>query len=300
MASKKGLFDLIFGLSYAAIAIPLAICGALSVAALNQFALGYVLFAVAGVWALGHWCISDIVREKRRLRRYNKPGSEEYRKARGEYWTWLVGGLLIVAGLTVVSFLWTHNTKMGFERDQVAEHLEVKFKTPDPYDVLNSKFSVANRSSFEISDRHQIVCMINLVVNGAGWPLLSNMFSVQIDPGWVLGSPHPFEVTHTDFPIKAHGDTETDSCLSVVSGQPVVCADIVVDFAYYLNDQPSVQDRREREVFTRSSNWIGQPLASKKDFCYDFLSAEGKSTRDKQVRAGAADFSLKDFWGPKQ
>jgi hypothetical protein len=61
------LCDFIFGLPYAGPCIPLLICGALSVAAINQFTLGYVLFALGGIWALGHWWISDPVKERRRL-----------------------------------------------------------------------------------------------------------------------------------------------------------------------------------------------------------------------------------------
>jgi hypothetical protein len=142
--------------------------------------------------------------------------------------------------------------------------------------------------------------MVKLVVNQAGFPTLANLIFMQVGrTSWVMGRPMPFTPELRTFPIKAHGDEQSDSCLGAVTNQTVVCADMFLDFAYYLPDQPGVQDRRQRLVFTRDRygelGWQGQPLESKEDYCYPYLSDEGRSVRDKSIRVGVADFSRKEF-----
>jgi hypothetical protein len=131
--------------------------------------------------------------------------------------------------------------------------------------------------------------------------LLSNMLMFDLGNNeWVMGGPAPFTPSARDSPIKAYGDEQTDSCLAAIKGQSVKCADIFVDFSYYLESQPNVQDHRERIVFTRDDSgnfgWTGQPKESKEDYCYRYLSSDGKSARDKQLKSGVSDFSKDDFW----
>ena len=69
MTAKRDVYELLFGPSYALVVISLAIGGAISVALASQFALGYVLFLLSGVWLIGHWIIAEPVKERRRLLR---------------------------------------------------------------------------------------------------------------------------------------------------------------------------------------------------------------------------------------
>jgi hypothetical protein len=245
------------------------------------------------------WLLSEKVRtlKLRSIRR----DPRKLKEARADFWGWLLGVSLFIVLATSLGLWWTYWTSLKFERDEVEKSLVLGVNLPVNGDPLKSNVTVRNGSSFDISDRHQIVCMINLVVNDSGYPLLEDLFSVQSDSGFLLGSPHKFDVVHRDSPLKSKNDSVTESCLNIVKGQRVKCADVVVDFAYYLTDQSNVQDHRERKVFLTDDGWNGQPLDSKKDYCSDSLSEDQKEARKEQMAtSNVGFFANKEYWGPKQ
>ncbi len=285
--NAQALAALIFGLPYAGVCIPACIGGAVSVAALSQFSMGYFLFTVAGIWAIGHWYFSDLTVAKRQeLKRPKVIKDEEgFALALRDYRRWNWGGILAMFLLTCGALWWTHTSKLTYERDQVSSHLEIKYEMGEG-DVLRSTFTVKNNSGFAISDRHGISCLVNLIV-GDGQQTIQGVMFAHVDNNWIVrGSFAPVPWAPT-FPIRAHGDAQTDSCLSAFrlpDNGKIVCADLVVRFSYYLEDQPQMENAKKRLVFRTVSggklDWEEQPEESRQDFCYSYLSTEHKSLRD--------------------
>lgn len=297
------VWNYIFGWPYAGVLVGSAFGGAIGVAGFHHFTMAYILFAIAGAGMIGHWRVADPVTQRREA--MNAPSSLKHniRRARAisTYRKCFWGGVTLILAFIALCLYLTLIAKLGYERDEVARNLDITYEMPAGGDVLDSKFSIKNNSGFDISKRHQITCMVDLVVNGAGYPMLTNMMMIDTGHGsWSIGSPKPFTPATRDFPIRAYGDEQTDSCLAAIKGQTISCADIFVDFSYYLEDQHQVQDRLQRIFFTRNGSgtlgWQGQPIQSKEDFCYTYLSTLGKSVRDENLKEGVDDFSRKYFW----
>lgn len=296
MAAKREVLELVFGLPYAGPCIPLIICGAISVAALNQFAWGYTLFLLAGIWAAGHWWISDPVRERRRLLRVFKYGSPEYLEAKKSYRIWLSAGEGFFLLLTFAAIWWTCQTKKSFERDQVYQHLALSLSV-DGDDPLRTRFTVTNDSGFAISARHRLLCGINLMAIRDD-SMIHGPFVMQTSTGWYMDNQ---ELLSSPLPvlsrIKPGGDAQTDSCLSVfnIRKDGLDCADVFLRFDYYLEDQPNViQQKAIRIIYQRVDGerpaWHGEPLESTTDYCFSYLSPLRQQDRRRHVQQNAEAF----------
>jgi hypothetical protein len=287
MAPKKDLYELVFGPAYGLVVIPLAIGGAISVALANQFALGYALFLLSGIWLIGHWLIAEPVKERRRLLRVFRT-RPEYLPVKRDYWIWVAGGTIVIALLTISAEVWTKHTRNDFERDQVSSDLKVQFDGTDAGDPMQANFTLSNGSSFPISKRHVLWCGINLLV-GSNRILVEGPILVQTSlHRWVI-SDIPHVTMRTSFPIGPHGDGFTDSCLSAITfkDSQLLCGDIFVNLSYYLEDQPELEDHGVRFVYVRNpsgnSSWHEQSQNSSEDFCYPYLDPDQKRERDKEI-----------------
>jgi hypothetical protein len=288
MAAENDLYELVFGLSYAAICIPLAIGGAISVAALSQFYLGYALFLLSGIWTIGHWLISEPVKERRRLLRVFRKDSTQYLEAKKDYRAWLVTGTAIFTLVTFAALTWTRHTQKDFERDQVANLLEIKFAGSEEDNPMQANFTLTNHSNYPISKRHVLWCGINLLV-ADNRSTVSEIILIQTSlHHWVV-SDVPHVPMRTSFSIGPRGDGQTDSCLSALNFEngKLLCGDILVNLSYFLDDQSDVQDQGVRFVYvgdtSGGSAWHEQPQSSGEDFCYSYLDPEQKLQRDREV-----------------
>jgi hypothetical protein len=135
----------------------LAVGAAISVAAIQQFELGYILFLVAGAGMIGHWCVSEPIEERRRYRDLMRGHkyTERQQRAEGSYKAHLFAGLAVIVIVTAGCLRWTFDSQLQYERDSVLTNLEVRYEAPNG-DVLNSIFSVKNGSNFDISDRSHV------------------------------------------------------------------------------------------------------------------------------------------------
>ncbi len=287
MTAKRDVYELLFGPSYALVVISLAIGGAISVALASQFALGYVLFLLSGVWLIGHWIIAEPVKERRRLLRVFSE-EPEHLAAKRDYLIWVAAGTIVIALLTISAEVWTKHTSDDFEIDQVSSNLKIEFDGTDAGDPMLANFTLSNGSSFPISKRHVLWCGINLLV-GSNHTLFAGPILTQTSlHRWVI-SDIPHVTMRTSFPIGPHGDGFTDSCLAAIAfkdGQ-LLCGDILVNLSYYLDDQPELQDHGVRFVYVHNpsgnSSWHEQSQKSNEDFCYSYLDHDQQRQRDKEV-----------------
>ena len=123
---------------------------------------------------------------------------------------------------------------------------------PDPEET-KSVFSITNEGR-EVIGHHQLSCEIHTVLgsNGAAVEDLSS---------------DVHEVASTMGP----GESQSDACLSefVFTPYRLVCADIVVDFSYELDNQPGIRQTKKLRFFGYGSpfRWIPEPENAKVDYC---------------------------------
>jgi hypothetical protein len=287
MTGKKDVYELLFGPSYAFFVISLAVGGAISVALASQFAWGYALFLLSGIWTVSHWLISEPVKERRRLLRVFSNGPKHL-AAKKYYRIWVTTGIIVIGLLTTSAEMWVKHTRDGFEIDQVSSNLKIEFDGTDAGDPMQANFTLSNGSSFPISKRHVLWCGINLLV-GTNRILVDGPILLQTSlHRWVI-SDIPHVTMPTSFPIGPHGDGFTDSCLSAISfnESQLLCGDIFVNLSYYLEDQPEVRDHGVRFVYVRNpsgnSSWHEQSQNSNEDFCYSYLDPDQQRQRDREI-----------------
>ncbi len=259
----------------------LVVGGGIAVIGFQQFGLGYGLFAFTTLWAMGHWLTSDFLKQKRQLislRGYRRD-PVRLKRARVDFWGWLLSVIALLSVLGGVCELWVLDTKQGYERDDAFNHLSIDYSIPPGAkdDPLKSIISITNNSSEELSDRHRISCKLNMAANDLGYEFtMHNAWITQNLNGWSLlgGDEVPIKSSQ---PIHSGGDAESDSCLGGFKmSSRFACADATIRFEYYLEDQPTSKQQKETRVVTYGDptdgfQWYKEQLEKTGSYCGRFV-----------------------------
>ncbi len=259
----------------------LIVGAAVSVIGLQQWNLGYSLFAIAGIWAAAHWIESALLREKRALLKTRRLRRDEQlsKQAAINLWGWSASiSLLIILGCAACEY-WVWVTKGQFERDDVFNHLTIQPNLPLGTDPSFTTFTIMNGSSYSISAKHRVTCKIRFS-RSSDEGMIKNVFERQDQDGkFTFSSPdaeedQPIPVTSE---IDHGGDSQTDACLSgLLPPAPyvVLCADVTVRFDYFLSVQPTTLQKKSVRlvygIYPATDRWVSQPVDSEKDFCANF------------------------------
>jgi len=183
---------------------------------------------------------------------------------------------------TRILLLWKRGGIGLIERAEVLAKLDISLSNvPGERDMLNTKFTVSNGSSYEISARHELLCYINLETAKGGPAKIHGVRLGQLADGTY--EMYSGEIDRRRFPVPTsnplhpHGDAQTDSCIYVmgfIDGPS--CADIEVSFDYYLQDQPEeLQEKKAHLVAhledTGTFVWFKEPIESTTNYCQRYV-----------------------------
>jgi hypothetical protein len=266
----------------------LVLAGAFSVMSFQQWNLASWLFALTWVWALGHFFTSDFLREKQRAIHTRKVRRDalSLKRATTTLWSWAVSISLILTLTCIVCEYWVQLTKRTYERDDVFRNLTIEPQLMQGKDARETTFTITNRSSYSISNRHRLACIVNrMAVPFEGGKIggISNIILSQTPGGGFTitsgGLPVLDKATLPNFArIEPGGDSQTDSCLSLFNfaTKRTACADIVLRFDYELEGQPNrLQTKSVRLIYggnLENHGWVKEPVESTEDFCSSFIS----------------------------
>ncbi len=193
---------------------------------------------------------------------------------------WTVTSLMLIAVMGIM--WWWLNGKLEDQRDDVYQHLAASHSIPpgSEDDPMNTMFTITNNGSYEISDKHQILCNTHLAVGVGGTSTIRGFVSGISSQGTkfnILGGGldrehFPIQIASTT-PIAPGGDAQTEPCLSAYHFTPgTECADVTIIFWYALETQPDLEQEKDFHFIalkTRAGgfSWYTEPVESKRDYC---------------------------------
>lgn len=187
---------------------------------------------------------------------------------------WTLTSCFLISALFIIWY-WMDGNLQDIREDTL-QHIEIEYSIPLGHsnDPQFSLFTVTNNSRQVLSSRHRLACTDVRVIGSNRLVIQGLSFVQKSSGGWVLmsGPPSSFPVPEESARIEPGGDSQTQSCLSGFMVRPFTCADIIVTFQYYLEDQPSVLQEKKRRIVTRDTGngtfeWYKQPLETPGSYC---------------------------------
>jgi hypothetical protein len=269
--------------NFFAVAAPAVLGGALAVVAIQQFTLGYILFGITGIWALGHWLISEWLAEKRRIVRVRARAIRRFgeKEALRDLWGWTITISLLIVLITGYGEGWVFNTQQAFERDSVMQHLAIDYSLPpgmerDPFKAI---ITVTNASPYYLSEKHRLTCTINQAISGNGSNLHFAMVALTDNPDgtWsIIAGPLDAIPITASAPIHPFTDSVTNSCISGFGFPTTRCVDITIKFEYFLATQAQNLQHVEQRIVTHGDSmngfkWYKESLDRQGSYCDRFM-----------------------------
>lgn len=195
---------------------------------------------------------------------------------------WTTTGVMLIGMMGIM--WWWLDGKLKDQLTNVSQHLEFSYinSSEASNEPMGTIFTVTNRSSYEISRKHELVCFTLSAIGtktGSNVTLLGMASFIRNGKMLLAPAPHmppPFSVgTYglADSTLKPGGDAQSDACLAWFKFDSTECADVTIGFLYTLENQPDIeQEKSIRYVAYKDSggkfNWVQEPVTAYTDYCH--------------------------------
>ena len=253
-----------FHWKYSGVIIPTLWGTGVAMSVVDKVTWAYVCFILFGLWSVCYWLTSDTIINKKRslmtrsIRRCRNTVQQVHNFL---LLKWGILGIIVV--FTVGCLVFTKLEQYSHEREDAFRNIVIEYSMrggkSDPRDTL---FTVTNNSGQILTGRHRVVCNAKFIAVGdngiqPGFILLGLSFfqtgSGAATVGGGISDLPP--ITEQYPPVEKGGDSTTEECmahsplLAGLTGR-LQCADIVVNFQYYLATQPDKLQSKAIRIVT--------------------------------------------------
>jgi hypothetical protein len=203
-------------------------------------------------------------------------------------WRFIVGGIGTFAMLAVAVGIigWMLKGEHEDQRADVFQHLEFSYinSSEASSDPMGTIFKVTNKSSYEISNKHELMCFTRSAVGTKqGLKMVLAGITTFLRDGKMMLAPvsylpPPFSIgphALANSTLKPGGDAQSDACLAWFKFSSEECADVTIGFWYALENQRDIEQEKSVRYFAYKDesgkfNWVQEPVNASTDYCSKF------------------------------
>jgi hypothetical protein len=250
---------LTWGLTFISLAVAFGSWGYTVVAPDPNLHLGSALFLIAILFVLAAWWINV------KLGSIIKIGA-----------SMIAISVFILADIKIMTIY--QDRRLIERRTNVRKGLAITWRVPTGEEGApeHTRFTVTNGGDYEISKRHEIVCVVPMAIGNDGTSYIVGPMTSSNPDGTTHLIWNGDQVKASGSKLASGGDAQSDDCLKWIGFRNGIdCIDTIVVFRYFVEDQPTiVQIKKFRLVAYKGNHgqfsWMPEPIDSVQSYCTPF------------------------------